>query len=300
MSCPGNGAIWCLTVIVPLHGRMEHEFARPNLKGCTAELKGVERMTIAFLKLARKLLPVGLYNGLISVAYLAKVVISLGGTVRQTCPICGFIGRFSAFGLPPRFNARCPKCRSLERHRLFVLCDVKHELLNTQQSVLHFAPEEAISTFISGRVRDCTTADIESGQADLQLDLENVDLPGAAFDVVIANHVLEHVDDAKALKEIFRILRPGGRFISMVPIVEGWERTYENPSIRTPAEREHHFGWRDHVRYYGRDYRDRILRTGFQLEEFGASGAECAKYGLVRGDKVFVGTKPGAVASLGD
>jgi SAM-dependent methyltransferase len=237
----------------------------------------VPGMKIAFQTVAKKLLPSGLYNHLLFAAYFARVAALLPGNRKQTCPICDFTGRFPAFGLPPRLNAQCPKCRSLERHRLFVLCDREHSLFNDQQTALHFAPEPSISTFVSCRVRDYRTADIEPGRADMALDIENIDLPDAVLDVIIANHVLEHVDDAKALREIFRILRPGGRFISMVPIIEGWDHTYENPSIVTPADRARHFGQRDHVRYYGRDYRDRIRNAGFNLQEFGASGEDCVR-----------------------
>ena len=270
-----------------LHRRARFLMTWPQFRA-----KGVQGMKNALRTLANKLLPSGLYNRLLFAAYLARVAALLPGNRQQTCPICNFSGHFPAFGLPPRFNAQCPKCRSLERHRLFVLCDRELNLFNDQQSVLHFAPEPSIGGFISDRVLIYTTADIQSGRTSLKLNIESIDLPGTSFDIVIANHVLEHVDDKKALSEIFRILRPGGCFISMVPIIEGWDHTYENPAIMTPAERERHFGQQDHVRYYGRDYRDRIKNAGFKLQEFGASGEDCVRYGIIRGARVFIATKP--------
>jgi SAM-dependent methyltransferase len=125
--------------------------------------------------------------------------------------------------------------------------------------------------------------------ADLKLDLEAIDLPDASVDLIIANHVLEHVDDAKASRELSRILRPNGVLLCMVPIVEGWATTYENPDITTDEGRMLHFGQEDHVRFYGRDFRDRIAKGGFSLrDEITAEGEEVIRYGLVRGEKVFV------------
>ena len=123
------------------------------------------------------------------------------------------------------------------------------------------------------------------------LNLENIELPDASVDVVVANHVLEHVDDHRALGELFRILRPGGRLIATVPIVEGWERTYEDPTIDDPARRAAHFGQWDHVRYYGRDFRERITGAGFTLQEFAATGDQAVRHSLLRGERVFIGLK---------
>jgi predicted SAM-dependent methyltransferase len=77
--------------------------------------------------------------------------------------------------------------------------------------------------------------------------MEAIDLPDASVDLIIANHVLEHVDDAKASRELSRILRPNGVLLCMVPIVEGWATTYQNPDITTDEGRMLHFGQEDHV-----------------------------------------------------
>jgi predicted SAM-dependent methyltransferase len=105
---------------------------------------------------------------------------------------------------------------------------------------------------------------------------------------VLCSHVLEHVDDAKALKEIHRVLRPGGIALIMLPLIEGWERTYENPQIMRPGERALHFGQGDHLRAYGRDVRERIRSAGFALNEFTAEGSDVAKHGLLAGEKLFI------------
>src|SRR5690606_38985645 len=109
---------------------------------------------------------------------------------------------------------------------------------------------------------------------------------------VMLNHVLEHIpDDRAALSELFRILRPGGLAVITVPVVEGWEKTYEDPAIDTPELRELHFGRWDHVRYYGRDLRERIRAAGFEVEVWQAAPADTVTYALHRGASVFVGHK---------
>jgi SAM-dependent methyltransferase len=116
-------------------------------------------------------------------------------------------------------------------------------------------------------------------------------LPSNSVDVVIANYVLEHVDDRAALCELNRILAPRGRLITTVPIIEAWERTYENPQITREADRARHFVQEDHVRHYGRDFRDRVKSLGFSLSEFQADGPSTARYGLIRGECVFIASK---------
>ena len=155
--------------------------------------------------------------------------------------------------------------------------------------VLHFAPEHAVTRLL-GHTK-YRSADLAPGSADLVLNIESIDLATESVDFVIASHVLEHVDDRAALREIWRILRPGGSLIAMVPIVEGWAQTYEDAARTTASERELHFGQNDHVRYYGRDFRDRLIAAGFSLREFVAGGPDCVRFGLTRGERVFFGTK---------
>ena len=125
--------------------------------------------------------------------------------------------------------------------------------------------------------------------ADLTLNLEAIDLPDESIDLIIANHVLEHVDDGKASIELSRILSSNGILMCMVPIVEGWATTYENSNIITDKDRLLYFGQDDHLRFYGRDFRDRISKGGFNLrDEITAEGEDVIRYGLLRGEKVFV------------
>ena len=211
----------------------------------------------------------------------------------RTCNICGYQGDFADAGRPVRVDALCPRCGSFERHRLFWLWYARTGR-PLPAPVLHFAPEpvlrERLSAELPGQYR---SADLFEEEADLKLDIEAIELPDASVGTVIANHVLEHVDDRKAFAELRRVLVPGGLLICAVPIIEGWPTTYEDPSITAPEEREIHFGQSDHVRYYGRDFRDRPLEAGFELvEEVVGSPQACIEFGLLRGEVFFVFRRP--------
>jgi SAM-dependent methyltransferase len=223
--------------------------------------------------------------------YFADVLKKLNGVTARTCPICGYTGRFSAFGHPPRYDAECPSCTSLERHRLLYLAMQKEAVVSSTAEVLHFAPEQALTRFVRPSVGKYVTADLEEGRCDLALNLEKIALPDQSFDAVIANHVLEHVNDRTALRELWRILRPRGVLVITVPLIEGWDHTYEDDRLTTPRERDLHFGQWDHVRYYGRDFRDRLKAAGFIVTEFTASGADTVRFGLLRGERAFFARK---------
>ena len=209
----------------------------------------------------------------------------------KACNICGFVGYFSPYGFPVRPEARCPQCFSSERHRLFKLWFDDNADLLSEARVLHFAAESAIARFIKPVCREYVTADIEPGRADLTLNIEAIDLPDADIDISICSHVLEHVDDRRALRELNRITKPHGIALLMMPIVEGWNATYEDPTKQTPEQRYEYFGQWDHVRRYGSDVRHRILEAGFTFEEFTAVEPQVTRHGLFPGEKLFIASK---------
>jgi ribosomal protein L37AE/L43A len=209
------------------------------------------------------------------------------------CPICGHHGPLDPFfgAKAIRFDAHCPQCNSRERHRLFKLWTLSDCRGTRFGDVLHFAPEAELSDVLGPRSKTYRTADIAPGRADLQLNIEAIDLPSDSVDTVIANHVLEHVNDALALSEIRRILRPGGFAILTTPVIPAWEQTYESANVNDPDQRFRHFGQEDHVRFFGRDIEERIRGAGFDLQLFVANGAESARYALIPGDTIYVATR---------
>ena len=217
---------------------------------------------------------------------------SKGGSFPRTCSVCGYVGRFQAGGRPRRIDARCPKCGSAERYRLFALWLDRHGGGLRAARALHFAPEKGLAKLLKTRVGSYQSADITPGRADLVRNIESIAEADASFDCVVCSHVLEHVDDRKALAEVYRVLKPKGIALIMLPVIEGWSKTYENATVVTPEDRMRHYGQSDHVRYYGADIRDRIRAAGFLLDEFTAEGEDVLTYGLQRGEKVFIATKP--------
>lgn len=198
-------------------------------------------------------------------------------------------------GHPPRYDAVCPRCDSRERFRLFGLLLAHRPQLGLDARTIHFAPEAALRPEIESRAASYRTADLFAPGCDLRLDVEQMELPTGSVDLFVVNHVLEHVDHRKALAELFRCLAPGGTAVISTPVVEGWPETYENGAIAygdSDALRILHFGWPDHLRWFGRDLRDRFAEAGFTLEEFTASGEETVRLGLIRGEAIFLAHKP--------
>jgi SAM-dependent methyltransferase len=217
---------------------------------------------------------------------------SKGASFPRRCSVCGYQGRFQAAGRPRRIDARCPQCGSAERYRLLALWLDRHGAFLKTADTLHFAPEAGLAKLLKTRAGRYRSADIAPGRADMVLNIEAIGASDACFDCVVCSHVLEHVDDKRALGEIFRVLKPGGVSLIMLPVIEGWAKTYENATLATREERMRHYGQSDHIRYYGADVRDRIRAAGFLLEEFTAEGEDVLTYALQRGEKVFIARKP--------
>lgn len=137
------------------------------------------------------------------------------------------------------------------------------------------------------------TADIESPLAKVKMDIHQIPFSENIFDVVICNHVLEHVqDDIKAMSEIRRVLKPGGWAIMQVPFFSPVsDVTIEDSTIITPREREKAFGQDDHVRMFGKDYSKRIERAGLKAVEDDFAKTQPEKYGLQRAEILYIGVK---------
>jgi SAM-dependent methyltransferase len=228
-----------------------------------------------------------------SLRYVFRVIRSAFGRFPRECTVCGYHGHFFAYGNPyalgVNVDALCPRCMSLERHRLWAICEKTHGLI-PGKDVLHFAPEPGLRDYVVARgPRSYTTTDYMDDSADLKLNIEKLDVGDGTYDLVICSHVLEHVNDTLAIPELFRIVRPGGILLAMVPLFEGWDRSFEDASKTARKEdRILYFNQHDHVRAYGKDFRTRLSSAGFELEEFTAVEPDVSRYGLLRGEKVFI------------
>lgn len=158
-------------------------------------------------------------------------------------------------------------CGSLERHRLVsLLFDVNPSLLRPGNEVLHIAPEPTLVGPLRRSAARYVSGDLEAEFGARRLDVTQLPFEGDSFDVVVCNHVLEHVpDDERAMREVRRVLRPGGWAMLLVPDVHE-PMTVESPEITDPEERLMLYGQRDHVRRYGWDYLDRLRAAGFAPE----------------------------------
>jgi SAM-dependent methyltransferase len=190
---------------------------------------------------------------------------------------------------PNRANARCPSCGARNRQRrLWLYLERKTNLLVDRLRVLHFAPERIFEEWLGSRPNlDYVSTDLERPRAMVKADITDLPFPDDSFDAILCSHVLEHVvDDRNAMRELYRVLRPGGWAVVLVPIDFSRSETFEDPTIVAPADRERLFGQDDHVRVYGRDFTARLEEAGFtvRVEDFTRelTESETRRYGLRR------------------
>lgn len=222
---------------------------------------------------------------------------------RVVCPCCrGYFRTFLSYGHChiPNINMRCPGCGTYERHRLLLLyLQQRTRFFVDQLRVLHVAPEAILqSRFRRLPNLDYVSVDLDSPLAMVHMDITRLALQDNQFDVIFCSHVLEHIpNDQQAMRELYRVLKPGGWAIMLVPIDTTQESTFEDPSIVLPQERERYFGQHDHVRLYGRDYIQRLESAGFcvWVDTFAREldSATIIRYGINRYEDIYGCTKPG-------
>jgi SAM-dependent methyltransferase len=217
---------------------------------------------------------------------------------RVACPCCG--GRFRKFARFHGLHDQCPSCGSLMRQRAITL--YLRDVLNVPETggqVLHIGPAEAIRRWITAfpSVR-YVSADIEPHVADVEADITDLPFRDESFDLLICLHVLEHVEDDKtAIRELYRVLRPGGKAVVQLP-PSPFEETLEDAKVTDPADRERLFGQYDHVRLAGADYIHRLEEPGFDVtrEDHAATlDLETRNlYAVHAGEPFYVCVKPAA------
>ena len=216
------------------------------------------------------------------------------------CPVCGMVtNEFKPYGVVPRPNALCPKCGSLERHRLlWLFLRENTNIFSKKIKVLDIAPIKGISEKLKTMPNiDYVSVDLNSRLAMIHMDITEMDFPENYFDCILCYHVLEHIpDDNKAMKELLRVLKPDGWSVLQVPIDTNLKFTVEGTNINDPQRRRELFGQEDHVRLYGLDYKDRLEDAGFKVEinDFAQSLSQedLLRYSLMQNEKIYLCHKP--------
>lgn len=216
----------------------------------------------------KKIIPLRYYNSLIS---LKKFLCSIPYTgFSFECPCCGgHFRKFLTYGDPPRMNAQCPRCEALERHRiLWPFLMNKTNLFKEQLKILHIAPEYSFQKILKSLPNlDYLSADIESSLAMIKFDLTGIPFNDNTFDVIICVSVLEFVKDgARGMKEICRVLKPGGWAIlnSLMDYKLDLTKEFYSDSKLTDSVTLNNDSL---ARIYGRDYIDKLKEAGFVVEE---------------------------------
>lgn len=244
------------------HYRQYHNFYLHSL------FKRYYRLPMMLFKIALRYLPRPL---LIRLSYVARpfLMFFLRGNV-YTDPIDG--RRFRTF-LPygyrtQRPNVLSPSTFSLERHRLLWLYLLREtDFFTARLRVLHVAPEQAFyKRFKALKNVTYITTDLQSPLADVKADITQLPFATGEFDVILCNHVLEHIeDDIQAMEELYRVMKPGGWGIFQVPVDTMRAVTFEDATVTSREERMRLFGQYDHVRIYGWDFFDRLQSVGFRV-----------------------------------
>lgn len=238
---------------------------------------------------------------LIRLSYVARPILLLSLKGKQyTDPIDGkSFRKFLPYGYgKQRENVLSPSTLSLERHRLLWLyLKEQTSFFSAPLKVLHFAPEQAFyKRFKKLKNLDYTTTDLNSPLADIKADICNLPFEDNSFDFILCNHVLEHIpDDEKAMKELYRVLSPGGTAILQIPQDLRRAETFEDDTITNPKERARIFGQYDHVRVYGRDFFDKLRSIGFKVDEVDLTAkmlpSMVDRYRLAKGEIIPVARK---------
>ena len=230
---------------------------------------------------------------------LKSVPYRLGNKVQ--CPICET--KYEAF-MPFRYrkNAYCPNCKSLERHR-YIFLTLRDRLgfyAAPRKKVLHFAPDIClIPSIVKNPNIEYVTADYMTSftssitvKPDYVMSIDDIQFPDHSFDVIIAIGILVMVpDDAKAIREVLRALKPGGYAVFHDPINLNQPQSFSDATL-TPEEKQKLYHGHDQRWYYGADYADRLRAQGFEVEnDTYAQSIDGQRFGISSNEKIYVARK---------
>lgn len=201
---------------------------------------------------------------------------------KYVCPLCGkryarfipggfdypVLKELDVVGAGFRENARCPNCDANDRQRLIFLFLSQNGFLKKSLDVLHVAPEKQLQKVLKRiNQKKYVSIDLDSTLAEYRMDIQRLNFQDESFDLIICSHVLEHVvNDRLAMREIRRVLRPGGTAILQVPISWKLSAIDEEPTLLDEKERVRRFGQIDHIRMYNEGgYLERLNESGFSV-----------------------------------
>ncbi|RRQ46589.1 class I SAM-dependent methyltransferase [Chryseobacterium sp. SC28] len=182
------------------------------------------------------------------------------------CPICE--KKFRKFLMNQRGEKLCPSCGSMPRDRRLFIEFQKEFSGKEKVRLLDFSPSRSLYRKLK------SIKNIEYYPTDLstdfiseyQYDITDLAVDERFFDFIFCYHILEHIDDdAKAMKELYRVLKSEGKIFVQTPFKEG--EIYEDPEVKTDEDRLKYFGQKDHVRIYSvNGLAKRLANAGFQVQ----------------------------------
>ncbi|MDN3619916.1 methyltransferase domain-containing protein [Polaribacter undariae] len=225
-----------------------------------------------------------------------RAVFVIGNKVECNCCNSNF-SRFLDFGdYKKRKNAICPNCLSLERTRMLWLF-LKDSKYLKEKTILQFAPFKVIEK----KIKQISSVKYISGDIDptlamKKIDITEIDYNKNSFDVILCSHVLSVVkNDKKAIKELYRVLKPNGTLILQTYIFKKYEKTFEDFNIKTNDERYKAYGKHYLQRCYGKDFTERFLKEGFSVDIYDPKKFftvnEIKKYGIQNSGVIYLFTK---------
>lgn len=205
---------------------------------------------------------------------------------RRYCPLCSSrVRSFLPHGNPIREQALCPVCRCKEAHRLaFLYLSERTNVLKQPCVMLHIAPEPDLSAWLRRQPHlTYLSGDLSFGVGDICLDLCQLPVADNSIDIIFSAHVLNMIpDDFQAMREVCRVLQPGGVAIMNVPLQPGapTQEREENISGLDPRLCNDP----DIYRIYGEDFPQRFndINLTIELEDYYGSlpSNACRRYGL--------------------